>query len=40
MNFVDLSIQFRVEVTEEKPGAASDIAPEERANHPTWKRCE
>jgi len=34
MNFVGLSIQVQVEVTEENPGAASNIAPEERPNHP------
>ena len=34
MNFVDFSIQFQAEVTEENPGAASNIAPEERPNHP------
>jgi len=34
MNFVDLSIQFQAEVTEENPSAASNIAPEERPNHP------
>ena len=34
MNFVELSIQFQAEVTEENPGAASNIAPEERQNHP------
>lgn len=34
MNFVDSSIQFQVEVSEENPRAASNIAPEERPNHP------
>ena len=34
MNFVDFSIQFQAEVTEENPGAAFNIAPEERPNHP------
>jgi hypothetical protein len=34
VNFVDLSIQFQAEVTEENLGAASNIAPEERPNHP------
>ena len=34
MNFVDVSVQFQAEVTEEDPGAASNIAPEERPNHP------
>ena len=34
INFVDLSIQFQVEVSEENPNADSDIASEERPNHP------
>jgi hypothetical protein len=34
MNFVDLFIRFPVEVSEESPNADSDIAPEERPNHP------
>ena len=34
MNLVGLSIPFQVEVSEENPGAASNIAPEESPNHP------
>jgi hypothetical protein len=34
MNSVDLPLQFQVKVSEENPGAASDIAPEEHPNHP------
>jgi len=34
MNFVDMSIQFQVEVCEENPSPDSNIAPEERPNHP------
>jgi len=34
MSFVDVSIQFQAEVTEENPGAASSIVPQERPNHP------
>jgi len=34
MNFVGLSIQFQVEVSEENPSPDSNIAPEERPNHP------
>jgi hypothetical protein len=33
MNFVDLSIQFQAEVSEENPGA-SNVAPGEDLNHP------
>jgi len=38
MNFVDASIQFQAEVTEENPSAASNIAPEEHPNHPHLER--
>ena len=34
MNFVDVSIQLQVEVSEENPSPDSNIAPEERPNHP------
>jgi len=33
MNFVDMSIQFQVEVCEENPSPDSNIAPEERPNY-------
>jgi hypothetical protein len=33
MNLVDSSIPFQVEVTEENPGTASSISPEEGPNH-------
>jgi hypothetical protein len=34
MNFVDVSIQFPVEVSEEDPNPDSNIVPKERPNHP------
>jgi hypothetical protein len=34
MNFVDLSIQFQVKVSEENTGAAANTAPAEHPNHP------
>jgi hypothetical protein len=34
MSFVDVSIELQVEVSEDHPSLDSDIAPEERPNHP------
>ncbi len=34
VNFVDVSIQLQVEVSEENPSVDSNIAPEEHPNHP------
>jgi hypothetical protein len=38
MNFVGLSLQLQVEVSQENPGAVFDIAPEKRPNHPQQMR--